>query len=140
MAIGPVEITVVGFPGSQFSGEIAPAIKSLVDKGLIRIIDLAFIAKDDNGDVAFVEIDDLDSEVFSAFDGVATDVLGLLSEDDLAGLADALVPGSSAAAVVFEHTWAAELSSAVANSNGTVIFNERIPAPVVQAALAAASA
>ncbi len=140
MAIGPVEITVVGFPGSQFSGEIAPAIKSLVDKGLIRIIDLAFIAKDDNGDVAFVEIDDLDSEVFSAFDGAATDVLGLLSEDDLAGLADALVPGSSAAAVVFEHTWAAELSSAVANSNGTVILNERIPAHVVQAALAAASA
>jgi len=137
---GPVEVFVVGFPGSKFTGAIAPALQAVVAKGDISIVDLAFVAKNEDGSVAIMELSDAQDDQLALLDSALEDVLGLLNEDDLLGIAESLEPGSSAAAIVFEHTWARALSAAVRGADGQVILTERIPRDVVEVALAAADA
>ncbi len=138
--VGPVEVLVVSFPGSKFNGSIAPALQDVVARGDISVVDLAFIAKTKEEDVVIVELEELEDELSGAFDATAGDLLGLLNEDDLMALGDQLDPGSSAVAIVFEHTWARELAAAVQSTEGQVIFSERIPRNIVQAAVAATTA
>ena len=95
--IGPVDYMIVGFPGNQFTGEIAPALGKLVDDGIIRIIDIAFVAKDEAGNTLTMELTELDPQVQSALDDLGIEVSGLFNEDDLADAADGLEPNSSAA-------------------------------------------
>ena len=104
--MGPIDYLIVEWPGRQPNGEAAPHLIDLVDRGLIRIIDLAFIAKDEDGAVARLEIADLGDEVeaFADFEGASS---GLLSEDDTGEAANALEPGTSAALLVYENLWAA---------------------------------
>jgi len=135
MGIGPVEYMIVAFPGNQFKGEIASALAELVDNGTIRIIDLAFVIKDADGNVATLEAGDLDSEVFKAFDAFTSESLGLLNEEDLQAAAEELEPNSSAALLVWEDLWAAKLAEAIRNADGVVLDLERVPYEVVQAAI-----
>lgn len=137
--VGPIEVMVVAFPGSKFNGSIAPALQAVVDKGDIAIIDFAFITKGEDGSVSVIEIEEIDTDSLSGFDAVAGELLDLLNEQDLALLGESLDPGSSAAALVFEHTWARELAAAVSSTEGEVIFSERVPRDVVAAAIVAAS-
>lgn len=134
--VGPVEVLVVSFPGSKFNGSVAPALRDVVARGDIAVVDLAFMTKDPDGTVAIVEMSDVDESSF--LDEAFQDVLDLLNEDDLLALAESLDPGSSAVAMVFEHTWARQLAAAVRGSEGEVIFSERIPRDVVEAAVAVA--
>jgi hypothetical protein len=114
MAIGPVEYMIVAFPGNKFSGEIVPALGELVDNGTIRIIDLAFVIKDADGNVATLEVSDLDSAVGEAFGKLAGQGPGgLLNEEDLEAAAEELDPNSSAALLVWEDLWATRLKEAV---------------------------
>jgi hypothetical protein len=83
MAIGPVEYMVVGFPGNKFKGEIAPALQELVESGTIRIIDLAIVVKDGDGNVAGMELEDAGGEVFQAFQALTAERGGLINDDDL---------------------------------------------------------
>ena len=84
MTIGPVEYMIVAFPGNKFTGEIVPALAELVESGTVRIIDLAFVIKDGDGNVAAMEANDLDSEVGAAFAELAGEGPGrLLNEEDL---------------------------------------------------------
>jgi hypothetical protein len=131
--MGPIDYILVEWPGRQPSGEAAPILVDLVDRGLIRILDLAFITKAEDGSVAGVEISDLGDEVeeLKVFEGASS---GLLSEDDTAEAAAALEPGTSAALLVFENRWAAPFASAVRRSGGQLVASGRIP---VQAVLAA---
>ena len=141
MSIGPIEYIVVGFPGNKFKGEIVPALAELVENGTIRILDLVFILKDEEGNVAAVELADLDPEDEAAGMADISEVnAGLLNEDDIALTAEALEPNSSAGLLVFENVWATRFAEAVRNADGLLIANERIPYDVVQAALAHAEA
>jgi uncharacterized membrane protein len=133
--IGPVDIGLIVFDGNKFNGEVAPALADLHDSGVVRIIDLAFVVKDDDGSTAFVEIED--AGLAEAYERVNSEHFDLLSDEDLSGMASALEPGSSALVIVWENTWAARLSAAIRNSNGALIAQERIPRENVVRAIAA---
>jgi hypothetical protein len=130
MSLGPVELIVVKFPGSQFTGEIAPALRELVDNGTIRVIDLLFIKKK-NGAVATIEMNDLDDEDFAAFEPMVDELTGLFNEDDVRQLAEQLEDNSSAAVMLFENTWATRFRDAVVKAKGELVFNDRIPRVVI---------
>lgn len=137
--LGPIDYILVEWPGRQPNGEVAPHLVDLVDRGLIRILDLAFVAKDEDGTVAGLELADLgdggaELEVFA---GASS---GLLDDDDLTEAAAALEPGTAAALLVFENTWAAPFVTAVRSSGGQLVASGRIPVEDVLAALDAAEA
>jgi len=132
--LGPIDYIVVEWPGRQPTGEAAPHLINLVENGLIRILDLAFIAKDEDGSVARIEIADL-GDGFEVFVGASS---GLLSDDDAVEAAAALEPGTSAALLVYENSWAAPFASAVRRSGGQLVANGRIPTQTLIAALDAA--
>jgi uncharacterized membrane protein len=137
--MGPIDYILVEWPGRQPNGEVAPHLVDLVERGLIRILDLAFIAKGEDGAVAAVEITDVGGEVreLAIFEGASS---GLLSDDDVEEAGNALEPGTSAALLVFENTWAAPFASAVRRSGGQLVASGRIPVQAVLAALDAAEA
>ena len=133
MAYGPAELIVVRFPGNQFKGEIVPALADLMDSGTIRLIDLLFVMKDKSGGVTFLEA----VEVFP--DGplagiVAESDSGFITDEDVDDIAPELEPNSSAAVLLFEHLWAAEFTQALRNAGGELIYDERIPAAIVEEA------
>jgi hypothetical protein len=137
MAIGPLEALIVEFPGNKFTGEIAPALRAIVDKGIIRVIDLVFITKDAEGTITTLELSDLDLETAAIFEPIAADIAGLLSLEDITYVAGKMAANSSVGMLVFEHTWATELRDAIVNAHGRLIAQERIPHAVVEAALQA---
>jgi len=130
MSLGPVELIVVKFPGNQFTGDIAPALRELVDNGTIRVIDLLFIKKK-NGAVATIEMNDLDDEDFAAFEPMVDELTGMFNEDDVRQLAQQLEDNSSAAVMLFENTWATRFRDAVVKAKGELVFNDRIPRVVI---------
>jgi Family of unknown function (DUF6325) len=132
--IGPVEYAIVAFPGNKFTGQIAPALADLVAAGTIRIIDLAFVGKDAEGEVLAFELTDLEPDIQEALARSGAEASGLLNEDDLAAAAEELEPNSSAMLVVWEDVWAAKLAQAVRDADGVVLDLERIPHEVVMAA------
>lgn len=132
-SIAPVEYLIIGFPGNQFNGEIVPALTDLVQTGAVRILDLIFISKDENGDVTAFEYDELDS--LMPLGAVAQESMGLLNDEDVEMAAETLEPNSSAAFLVWEDLWAARFAAAVRDSGGVFIAGERIPHDIVQAAI-----
>ena len=138
MSVGPVEVTVVKFPGNQFKGEIAPALADLIESGTINVIDLVFLWTDENGELTVKELEELEDEDRSMFEVVVSDQTDLLSEDDTKEIAELIGPNSSAAILVFEHAWATKLRDAIVNAEGELVFSERIPRDVVEEAVAAA--
>jgi hypothetical protein len=135
VSIGPVEYMVVAFPGNKFKGEIIPALRELVETGTIRIIDLAFVHKAENGDVTAVELEDEGSDIFQAFEAVTHQRDGLVNEDDLMDIGAALDANSSAAVLVWEDVWATRFANAVADAGGVLVDIQRVPRDVVQAAI-----
>ncbi len=137
--MGPVDYVLVEWPGQQPTGEAMPHLIDLVDRGLIRIIDLTFIGKGEDGSVAVLEIADLGDAVaeIAVFEGASS---GLIHDDDIAQAGDVLEPGTSAALLVYENTWAAPFASAVRRSGGQLVASGRIPADDFLAALDAAEA
>jgi len=137
--MGPIDYILVEWPGRQPNGEAAPYLVELVERGLIRILDLAFIAKDENGEVAGLEIADLGGEVseLAVFEGASS---GLLSDEDVGEAANALEPGTSAALLVYENAWAGPFAAAVRRSGGQLVAGGRIPVQEILAALDAAEA
>jgi uncharacterized membrane protein len=135
--MGPVDYILVEWPGRQPNGEVAPHLVDLVDRGLIRILDLAFVTKDEDETVAGIELADLGDSAgeLEVFEGASS---GLLSDDDLTEAAAALEPGTSAAILVFENTWAAPFAAAVRRSGGQLVASGRIPVQAILAALDAA--
>ncbi len=132
MELGPIEMLVVKFPGNQFTGEIMPALMELVDKGIVRVIDLLLVKKDEQGRVALFELSDLEPDVFGIFSPIVSDVTPLLNEDDAFGLATSLENNSSAGLLLFENVWATRFADAISAAKGEVLLNERIPRVVVE--------
>ena len=135
MTTGPVEFIIVGFPGNQFNGEIAPELIALVESGTVRILDLIFIGKDADGSVVSFEIDDLDT--LPAFAALEADVGGLISPEDVEYAAEMLEPNSSAALLIWEDLWAAPFAAAVRDSGGVLLGGARIPHELIEPALSA---
>jgi hypothetical protein len=124
----------VEFPGNQFTGEIIPALKELIDQGTIRILDLVFVAKDADGDVLAFEFDQRDElAAYTELDGEAG---GILSEKDIAHAAEALEPNSSAALLLWEDIWATDFADAIRASGGVLLEGGRIPHDVISTVLA----
>jgi Family of unknown function (DUF6325) len=132
--IGPVDYAIVAFPGNRFKGEIGPAIADLVDAGTIRVIDIAFVGKDADGEVMAMELTELDPDVQAGLEKAGVEVNGLLNEDDLRGAAEELEPNSSAALLVWENVWARQVTQAMRDAGGVLLAFERLPHEVVQAA------
>jgi Family of unknown function (DUF6325) len=138
--LAPVDYLIVAFPGNEFKGEIAPALADLVEKGTIRIIDLAFVAKDADGNIAAFELTDIDPDVRKGFENMGVEVNGLFNEEDLQAAGEELDPNSSAALLVWENLWAKDVAQAIRNAGGELLDFERLPHEVVQAARDAALA
>jgi hypothetical protein len=136
MSIGPVEILVITFPGNQFNGDVAPALGDLVQTGLIKVIDLVFVTKDAAGDVAGLELSELDDAVGAAFSPHVEEPSGMLAEEDIEDLAAELAPNSSAAILMFEHVWATRFRDAVVDSGGELVASIRIPKEAIDEVLA----
>ena len=135
--MGPIDYLLVEWPGPRPNGEVAPHLIDLVDRGLIRVLDLLFVAKDEDGTVRGLELAELGDEVseLSVFEGASS---GLLSAEDVAEAGGVMEPGTSAALLVFENTWAAPFAAAVRRSGGQLVASGRIPVQAIEAALDAA--
>jgi hypothetical protein len=136
-AMGPIDYLVVEFPGNRMTGEAMPLLVDLVDRGIIRILDLVFIRKELDGSVSGVTVADLDGDGaldLAVFEGASS---GLLGADDITDAGTVLEPGSSAGMLVYENLWAAPFAAALRRSGGQLVAGGRIP---VQAALAALDA
>jgi uncharacterized membrane protein len=132
--VGPVEYVVIQFPGNQFKGEIAPAISGLVDRGLVRIIDLVFVKKDSDGDVSYFEFDELAEA--ATFGHIDAEVDGVVSDADISEIAAAVPLDSSALLIVWEDLWASELATAVRDAGGELVAGGRVPHDQLVTALA----
>ena len=137
MPIGPVEYMVVGFPGNKFKGEIAPALQDLVKSGTIRILDLAFVTKDEQGNVAAFEIEELEGNAAKAFQTIESVIGELVNAADLEMIGNALSPNTSAAVLVWEDVWARKFVEALEGADAVLLDIQRIPRDVVLAALEA---
>ena len=129
--IGPVEFLIIGFAGNQFNGDIAPALVEMVEAGTVRIIDLAVVSKDGEGNATIFEMQELSPDVADALIALTGEVSGLLSEEDLLGVAEDLAPNSTAAAILVEHIWATRFAQAVRAAKGDLLLSERIPGAVI---------
>jgi hypothetical protein len=134
---GPVDYLVVEFPAGQsnFDGAMGKELASLVDRGLIRVLDLLVIHKDDDGSIEGVEIDDLDE--VDELRGLETQVAEILAEEDVVNLAAAMENGSTAGVLVWENTWAAPFAAAARRAGGQLIATGRIPIQAIAASMEA---
>jgi len=135
-----VEFVVVGFAGTEVDRRLADALRVQVAKGTIVIIDLLFLQKNLEGQVRSFELDEVAHDgLYADFNGIAQEVDGLISPEDVIEVAESMRPGTTAMFILFEHTWLRDLKSAVEASDGEVLFAERIPGDVVDAVEAAAA-
>jgi hypothetical protein len=132
--IGPVDYMIVAFPGNQFRGEVAPELARLVENGTIRVIDLAFVGKNAEGEVVAFELMDLEPEIREGFEKAGVEVSGLFNEDDLMAAGEELDPNTSAALLVWENVWARDIAQKLRDAGGVLLDFERLPHEVVQAA------
>lgn len=131
---GPVDLVMIGFAGNQFKGEIGPALRDLVEQGLVRVLDLLFVYKDVDGKVGSVELAGLSADLEPAFVDIDGQLGGgLLDADDVELVADDLDPNSSVAVVAVENLWAVPFIKAVRSSGGELIDQVRVPSHVVTA-------
>ncbi len=135
--MGPVDYIVLEWPGKQPKGDVAPMIVELVDRGLIRILDVAFMVKNEDGTVESIELGELEDGGFGEFEGASS---GLIGRDDLEEAGAALDPGTSAAVLIWENRWAAPVAVALRRSGGQLVASGRIPIQSIVASLEAAEA
>jgi hypothetical protein len=139
--LGPVDIVVIGYPAdAPMTGEAVPIVLDLVDRGIIRVLDVMFVVKEQDGTYTGFEATDLDSKGvgdFVAFEGASS---GLLGDDDVAAAGDGIEPGSAAVIIVYENRWAAPFAAAVRRNGGFVVAFQRVPVQELIASLDAAEA
>jgi hypothetical protein len=139
--LGPIDVVVIGFPpDAPMTGEAAPILVDLVDRGIIRVLDVVFVTKGEDGAVAGFTIDGIDKDRigdFAVFEGATS---GLLGHDDTSAVADAMEPGESAVVIVYENRWAGPFAAAVRRNGGQLIASQRIPVQDLLDALEAAEA
>jgi hypothetical protein len=139
--LGPIDIVVIAYSAdAPMTGEAAPLLLDLVDRGIIRVLDVLFVTKNEDGTVSGFEARDLDGKSvgdLTIFEGASS---GLLGEEDVATASEAIEPGSAAVMIVYENSWAAPFAAAVRRNGGVLVANQRIPAGDLMDALDAAEA
>jgi hypothetical protein len=137
--LGPVDWVVVEFPADKadFSGAMARELKALVERELIRILDLVFIRKNEDGSVDVDELSDVPEDAVGELLAHESALAMLLAEDDIVAVGEALEPGSIAAVLVYENSWAGPFAASVRRSGGQLIDNGRIPTQALLAAIEA---
>ena len=139
--LGPVDIVVIGFPpDAPMTGEAIPLLLDLVDRGIIRVLDVLFVMENEDGTFSGFEAQDLEADRigdFKVFEGASS---GLLGEEDVATAAEAIEPGTAAVIIVYENRWAGPFVAAVRRNGGMLIDNQRIPAQDLMDALDAVEA
>jgi hypothetical protein len=139
--LGPIDIVVIGFPAdAPMTGEAVPLLVDLVERGIVRVLDVLFVIKEEDGTFSGFEAKDLDSKGvgdFAVFEGASS---GLLGDDDAAAAAEEIEPGSAAVVIVYENHWAAPFAAAVRRNGGRLIGFQRVPTQELIASLEAAEA
>jgi len=136
--MGPVDYIVIEWPGRQPTGEVVPMIVEAAERGIIRILDVAFLIKTAEGEIVTVEAGEFDDDgSFAEFAGAGS---GLIGEEELAEAAVALNPGTSAAVLVWENRWAAPIATALRRSGAELVATGRIPIQALLASLDATEA
>jgi uncharacterized protein DUF6325 len=132
MALGPLEYLAVGFEGNRFNGQILSELRSAKEKGIIRVVDLVFLTKDEQGNFAAMELSDLSKEEAEQFVPLAGDLLRLLAPEDIEQVAADLPNNCSAGLLLFEHTWAIGLKEAIKNAGGIPVAGGLVAPETVQ--------
>jgi hypothetical protein len=126
--LGPIDVVVIGFPpDAPMTGEAVPILVDLVDRGIVRVLDVLFVTKGEDGSVAGFTIDGIEPDRigdFVVFEGATS---GLLGDDDTSSAAEAMEPGESAVVIVYENRWAGPFAAAVRRNGGQLIASQRIP-------------
>jgi hypothetical protein len=137
--LGPVDYLVVAFPAGKadFSGEMASELRALMDSNTVRVLDLVLLTKDVDGSVEASELRDADDSEVGQLRAAEADLAVLLAESDVEEIGGMLEPGSTAAVLVWENTWAAPFGSAVRRSGGQLVTSGRIPTQAILAAIEA---
>ena len=139
--LGPIDLVVIGYPpGAPMTGEAAEIMVDLVERGIIRVLDATLVVKQDDGTFSGLSVSDMEADRiggFAVFEGAGT---GLVGDEDLAVVAEAMEPGSAAAIIVYENTWAAPFAAAVRRNGGRLIASERVGAQDLMDALEALEA
>jgi hypothetical protein len=139
--LGPIDIVVIAYPAdAPMTGEAVPLFMDLIERGIVRVLDVMFVTKNADGTFSGFDATDLDEDSvgdFSAFSGASS---GLLGDEDVQTAAEAIEPGSAAVMIVYENRWAAPFVAAVRRNGGVLVASERIPAQDLLDALDAAEA
>ena len=134
--LGPIDIVVIAYPAdAPMTGEAVPMLVDLVDRGIIRVLDVLFVRQNEDGTLSGFEASELDGDQigdFKVFEGASS---GLLGEDDVATAGEALEPGSAAVMIVYENRWAAPFANAVRRNGGVLIASQRIGIEELMSAL-----
>jgi hypothetical protein len=133
--MGPIDYVVLEWPRDVTPAGVADHIVDLVDRGIVRILDIAFILKDEDGNIVALDVSDHDT--FAPFEGASS---GILADDDLQDAGEALEPGTAAAVLIWENRWAAPLATALRKSGAQLVASGRIPVQAILASLEAAEA
>ena len=135
MTYGPIDLIALEFPGNRFRGEILPEIFDLVEKEIIRVIDLIIIMKD-QGEVSVRELRELDPAHIEMLNPLKAEVSQMITRSDIDMIAEKLADNSTAGILLIENLWAKKTQQAMLDANGRLVMFERIPHDVVEAALA----
>jgi hypothetical protein len=125
--LGPISYLIVEFPGNRMTGEGLAVLLDLVDRGVVRVLDLTFVMLDDDGTIRALDISDIDHDGtldLTVFEGASS---GMLDDGDVADAASVLSAGSSAAVLIFENSWAAPFTQALRNSGAELVAAGYIP-------------
>jgi len=135
MSYGPVDFLALEFTNDQLKGEIMPALMELVDKKIVRVIDLVVIQKDQDGMHEALELQQLKPEVIAIFDPLLVEISGIIQVEDIDAIAEQMDNNTTAALLLFENLWAVKFKETLLRANGRLIMQERIPYQVVDEVL-----
>lgn len=131
MTYGPVDFLALEFKGTQFKGEILPELLELVQKKIVRVVDLIVVQKDEAGKHRAFELQQLDTEVVRIFDPLELQITGMIQIEDIERVAELMENNTTAAIMLFENLWAIKFGEAAQRANGRMVMHERIPFEVV---------
>jgi len=131
MTYGPIDFLALEFKGNQFKGEILPELLELVQKKIVRVVDLIIVQKDEDGKHRALELQQLDTEVVRIFDPLEFEISGIIQVEDIENVTELMENNTTAALMLFENLWAIKFGEAAQRANGRMVMHERIPFEVV---------
>ena len=135
MTYGPIDFVAIEFKTDQLTGESLPELLELVQKEIIRLIDLVIIIKDQDGNHEVLEMEELPDNVLAIFDPLEVDISGMIQVEDIEVIAEAMEDNTTAALLLFENLWAVKFGEAVTRASGKLVMYDRIPFEVINEAL-----